>query len=72
MKFTHEGFIVGVDARTPNGYKSKVLLRETKTMWITSRGHRFSKRSGWAVGSQVWPMYSLDLDSINQLDNNHG
>lgn len=57
--FTHYGYIVGADSRTPKDYRRKVKLRETKTMWVTEKGSRFSKRLLTTPGMD-WPLYCLD------------
>jgi len=54
--YTHIGVIVGADARTNPKYRRNVLLRKTKTMWITEGGSRF-RLSGRGTGD--WPMYDL-------------
>lgn len=62
---THRGKVLGCDARTALGFNQWVKLRETKTMWVDHHGKRFQKKSGRSPGK--WPMYRLDLDSINLL-----
>ena len=66
--FEYEGYEYGVDNRTMPNYKRKVMLRETKTMWISKCGRRYSKKNGGRVlGS--WPMYYLDLNTVTKVDN---
>lgn len=66
MTFTHTAYEVGVDARTPKNYRRKVLLRETKTMWISKDGRRYMKqRDGCVAGD--WPMLMLDLETLTSL-----
>ena len=63
--FTHTGYVVGVDERTPKEYRRKVELRETKTMWVSSGGQCFIKnRNGHAPGK--WPKWKLDIGSIEE------
>ena len=66
MKFTHFGYIVGCDARTPVNYKRKVNLRETKMFWISENGFRFSKKH-YGKTSGSWPMWRIDLKSIKPI-----
>jgi len=68
--FTHEGYVVGCDARTPEGYRRKVSLRETKTLWISKDGERYRKNRGGRVAGD-WPMFRLDLDTITKLPNDN-
>ena len=66
-KMTHTGIIRGCDRRTPDDYKAKVCLRETKLYWISKQGTKFfKKRDGATLG--YWPMYRLDLDSIKKVE----
>jgi len=66
--WTHEGRIVGCDARTPDGYSRLVRLRETKTLWIDANGQKWSKaRLGIPAGSNVMPRYRLDLSSVQTI-----
>ena len=58
-QFVYEGYIIRYDARTPKNYKRKVKLRETKTMWITESGERFSKKWLTTPGMD-WPLYCLE------------
>ena len=64
------GRVIGCDARTPKGYFYKVILRETKTLYITETGSKYSKHSGYPVPKQSWPMHRLDLSSITYLEDN--
>jgi len=57
--FIYEGYIVGRDNRVSKSYREKVKLRETKTMWITEKGTKFSKKWLTTTGSD-WPMYNLE------------
>ena len=66
MRFTHTGYVIGCDSRTSPDYKRVVLLRETKTMFISKCGSRFSKKKNGRVFG-IWPKYKLDLDSIVQI-----
>lgn len=63
---THKGYVVGVDARTPDGYKVLRKLRETKNFWITERGEKYRKHNGYSIGK--WPVYKLDLNSVVALE----
>lgn len=66
-RYTHVGYVTGVDSRSPKGYKRKVQLRETKTFWVSRNNMRFSKkRDGLVPGD--WPMWRLDLKSIEPLN----
>lgn len=56
-KYTHIGFVVGVDNRTPSGWGRSVQLRETKKMWISDCGYRFMKNTMKEPGR--WPVYAL-------------
>jgi len=61
-EYTHTGYIVGADTRTPKDYRKKVNLRATKTMWVTKSGMRFrrDKREFWNGSSfGDWPLYQL-------------
>jgi hypothetical protein len=59
--FTHEGYIVGNDARTSKNYRRKVRLRQTKTLWIAEDGSRFNKK--WLVNPGTnWPLYCLESE----------
>jgi len=67
MKFTHVGIEKGADNRTSPDYKQKVNLRETKRYWITEEGSKYKKTTGRGLGD--WPMYSLDLNSVESKNN---
>ena len=58
---THIGYLIGSDARTPDKHRVKVSLRETKLYWIHNT-IKYRKRDGRGVGD--WPLYRLDIDSI--------
>lgn len=60
QKYTHSGFILTITG------KRRVKLRETKTMWITPYGQRFSKGHGFIVGV-TYPHDQLDMNSIEEL-----
>lgn len=59
--FVYESYIVGQDNRIRKDYRRKVKLRETKTMWITESGERFSKKWLTTPGTD-WPMYCLESE----------
>lgn len=61
--WTHEGYEVGADSRTTANYRRKVILRETKTLWISADGRKYSKKHEGLVPGQ-WPMYQLDLATV--------
>jgi len=61
-EYTHVGWIVGCDARTPAGYRRKVRLRETKTLWVSECRRRFSKRVYLQETGQEWPLYQLESE----------
>jgi hypothetical protein len=65
-RFTHTGVVVGVDARVRRDFRRKVLLRETKTLWVSSGGSRYRKFADGRT-SEDWPMYMLDLGSIEPI-----
>lgn len=67
QKLTHVGIIEGCDARTPDGYTERVLLRETKGSWITKYGTKYNKRRE-GRGHGAYPMYYLDLNSVIPID----
>jgi len=46
MKPTHIALEKGCDARTPDGYRREVLIRETTNFWITPTGHKYRKPNG--------------------------
>jgi len=66
-KNTHTGFLVGNDARTPDGAKKKVDLRETSKFW-SADGTFYRKSDGRMAGSSIFPLYQLDLESITPKD----
>lgn len=65
--WTHNGRVVGCDARTPPDYSRLILLRETRTMWIGYLAQRFSKRSGYPVPRKQFPRERLDLATITPI-----
>lgn len=65
-KFTHTGELIG-DARTLNK-NIVVKLRETANFWVTEKGTKFRKSSGWQANAK-WSQYSLDLKSIKPITN---
>jgi hypothetical protein len=65
-KFTHTGILRGYDARTPDNYRRKMLLRETKNFWVTQFGAKYRKDTGRGMGD--WPMYKLDLKTITEIE----
>ena len=62
---THVGKLVG-DSRA-GGVMPIVKLRETPKFWITEHGTKFRKNSGWPTGDDPFPMWHLDLKSIEQI-----
>ena len=60
-KFTHEGILYGCDNRTPDNYRRKVKLRETKCYYVTEYGDKYRKRLSFGfhhlAGSH--PLYLL-------------
>ena len=63
---THTGIIEGCDARTSDKHRRRIQLRETKFYWINQFGQKYSKqKDGYGLGN--WPMYKLDLTSINLI-----
>lgn len=65
-KLTHTGIIRGNDARTPNGAKKRIKIRETKCYWISEHGSKYREPSGRGVGD--WPMFDLDINTIQPLE----
>ena len=65
-RFTHTGYVEGVDSRSPKGYRRKVELRETKTLWISRDNQRFSKKRDGLVPGDL-PMWRLNLNSIEPI-----
>jgi len=63
----HVGYIVGHCASIRNEYRRKVLLRETKTVWITEYGTKFNKRTLHMV-CLGRPMYKLESEPVKQGD----
>ena len=63
---THIGQLIGCDARTPDGAKRTVKLRETKTMWVDEQGIKYRKATGYQTGER-WPMWRLDLSTISLI-----
>lgn len=66
MTWTHKGRVVGCDSRTPAGYGIWVGLRETQTMWISEYKLRYRKSDGYPVGGAKFPLYRLDVKSIEE------
>jgi hypothetical protein len=64
---THQGRIIGCDARTPDGYSRLVNLRQTKTLWIDGNGSRWSKKNGYPSPVRRLPPYRLDLTTVAEL-----
>ena len=64
-KMTHIGILEGVDARTPDGYQRKIMLRETNKYWMDKYNTRYRKSDGRTSGN--WPMYRLNIDSVVSL-----
>jgi len=67
---THSGELHGVDARTPDGYKKRILLRETAKFWIDQHKQKWRKTDGWPAGKFDWPLYQLKLSSVRPLSSN--
>lgn len=61
-KYTHTAFMTGCDNRVPDNYREKVLLRETKIMYISNTGRRFKKLDGFEFDR--YPLMRLDMKSI--------
>ena len=68
--WTHTGYVKGVDSRTSGINKKLVKLRETKTLWISQEGLRFSKKLG-GYGPGEWPMWKLETESIKFSDKDY-
>lgn len=66
-KFTHQGYIVGCDARTPSSFSRLVRLRETKNFWITEHGNKYHKRGFAGSGVGDWPLYKLQTETMSKL-----
>lgn len=67
-KFTHYGYVVGVDARVPRDYIRKIKLRQTKMFWVDKAGCKFRKRSLYVPGE--WPLYKLRGEPVMLEDEN--
>jgi len=67
MKFTHQGYISGSDARTRPDFKKLIKLRETKNFWVSEHGSKFRKLGFAGMGIGDWPLYRLDVKSITLL-----
>ncbi|MCJ7747904.1 MAG: hypothetical protein MUP27_09175 [Desulfobacterales bacterium] len=65
MKMTHIGTFFG-DART-GGRTQRLYLRETTNYWITKYGDKYSKDTGHKAGSDRWPLWHLDLQTVKEL-----
>lgn len=61
--YTHTGILQG-DARDPRSIR--VYLRRTKNFWITKNGVKY-KLNGHAAGNNIWPIYYLNVESIQPL-----
>lgn len=61
---THTGEITGNDARTPDGFRQRMYLRETPKFWIGKHGQKYRKSDGAMSPRTAWPMYSLDIASV--------
>lgn len=68
-KLTHVGYVIGCNSTMPKDYKRKVLLRETKTTWVTEHGSKYRKDSGRISPRDVWAGLRLDLSSIKEITN---
>ena len=66
VKITHKGKLKG-DARA-GGRTPKVMLRETANFWVDSTGVKYRKIDGWPAGSGHWPMWMLDLETVEKID----
>ena len=67
MNTDHVGYIVGCNASIRNEYRRKVLLRETKDMWIAEHGAKFNKRTLHMV-CVGQPIYKLESEPVKQGD----
>lgn len=68
LVFTHTGFLCG----GPTGKaRYRVPLRETKRFWITWKGTKYRKSDGWPA-AEPWPLYSLELSTINPNRSSEG
>ena len=65
-RFTHEAFEIGTDCRINSSYRKRVLLRETKKLFVGGNGRRYHKVSGYVVGK--WPIVQLDMTSIKEIE----
>jgi len=63
--FTHAGRLYG-DARS-GGRRPLVKLRLTPSgsHWVDGSGNRYRASNGWGTGD--WPMWSLDIASVQPL-----
>ena len=63
---THEGIVRGNDSRTPRDFQKRVLLRETKTLWVSEAGTKYRKKGGHMTNGD-WPLLHLDLSTVRPL-----
>jgi hypothetical protein len=64
---THAVMLRGCDNRTPDGFKQRIKVRELKTYFVDSGGTRYDKKTGFVKG-QKWPLYYLDLETLESLN----
>jgi len=65
IKFTHTAIIRGNDARTPDGARKKIKVRETQCYWISEHGIKYKKPHGRGIGD--WPMFDLDVSTLKPI-----
>lgn len=61
--YTHTGLVIG-DNRSGN-IRVRRQLRELKNHWVDNQGFKYRKSNGGGVGD--WPMYMLDINTIQEL-----
>ncbi|HAC58866.1 MAG TPA: hypothetical protein DCF73_10995 [Rhodobiaceae bacterium] len=70
-KFTHEGVIMGADARA-RGKRFKVKLRQTANYWVDHHGRKYSRRGFEGNGVGDWPLWMLDMDTVRPTPHGEG
>jgi hypothetical protein len=64
--FTHIGTLSG-DARTgQRKFRTKLRLTPSGSHWVDTAGRKYRRRGGGYVGDK-WPLYFLDVDSIQEI-----
>ena len=64
-KFTHEAYMLTINSWGDITHRDKILLRETKTMFVSRQGKRFRKPCGYVFGRRL--NLRLEMASIVKL-----